>query len=289
MRRQGIAVDVLFIDGARQTIQYLLAFPRLWRALRRHDYDLVHAHHPLSGLVARAQLCCPVVLTQHGFIEVAISPWQSAVSAVLRRVVDGVVYVSDELRDVAGDERGWVIPCGVDEHRFHAIDGDDARRFLGIGSATEAVLFAADPTRPEKRFELAREVVNELAVRGRAVQLVVAATASHDLMPWYMAACDALLLTSSTEGSPVVVKEAIACGLPVVSTAVGDVPRLPEGLSGCATADDVGGLAQALDRILESRSRLPGDSLPPDLTVERSAERLAAVYADVVRRSRHAF
>jgi glycosyltransferase involved in cell wall biosynthesis len=70
-------------------------------------------------------------------------------------------------------------------------------------------------------------------------------------MPWYYSAADAMILCSDSEGSPTAVKEALACNLPVVSTDVGDVAEIVDGIAGIQiceqTADSLGeGLKKVL-------------------------------------------
>src|SRR5207302_2384469 len=98
------------------------------------------------------------------------------------------------------------------------------------------ILFAASPKNPVKRYPLAESAVARLDRRYRA-ELVVAAGIAPDKMPLYMNACDALLVTSTHEGSPNVVKEALACNLPVVSADVGDVADRISKIEGCALCD----------------------------------------------------
>ena len=73
---------------------------------------------------------------------------------------------------------------------------------------------------------------------------------SHDEVVKYMCAADALLLTSVSEGSPNVIKEAMACNCPLVSTDVGDVKWVTGGIAGTCVVPY--GDAEALCRGLES-------------------------------------
>jgi len=50
----------------------------------------------------------------------------------------------------------------------------------------------------------------------------------------YMNACDMMLMTSLIEGSPNVVKEAMACNRPIISVPVGDVAKMIDGVAGCS-------------------------------------------------------
>lgn len=237
LRRLGVDVDVLEIDGRRHRRAYLTGFLRLWEQLRRSRYDVIHAHNILSGVVARAQRSHPVVLTQHGFIEVALSRLQSALTRAFSRSMSEVIYVSSDLRAAARRPTGWVIPCGIDLDRFAPHPRAEARRLLELSPDEPLVLFVGDPARPEKRHGLARRAV-ELAQREvPAARLITVRGEPHERVALFMSACDVLLLTSSTEGSPMVIKEALACNLPIVSTRVGDVPQVIDGIAGCELAD----------------------------------------------------
>ena len=236
LREAGLDVDVLAVDGRRSRWAYAAAFPRLWRRLARRRYDLIHAHHAFAGVIARAQIGLPVVMTQHGLIGVGRSPLQRRLSALLRLVLDERVYVGERVRAALGDDRsGWVIPCGVDLSRFRPRDRKQARAMFGVPHDRRLVLFAADPSRPgalpgrRRAVDLARIDLSDL-------ELVVSYDRPHADMPALMAACDVLLVASACEGSPIVVKEALASRLPVVSTAV-VTPDLVGGLAGCALAD----------------------------------------------------
>jgi hypothetical protein len=72
------------------------------------------------------------------------------------------------------------------------------------------VLFTASHNNPRKRYDLAKEAVNALNDPSN-VELIRVTETPYQLVPLYMNACDVLLLTSLHEGSPNVVKEALAC------------------------------------------------------------------------------
>src|ERR1019366_3672069 len=98
-------------------------------------------------------------------------------------------------------------------------------------------LFMGDPEDPRKNVTLAKEAIGDLAGRGLNVKLHLAWGAKPHDVPELMAAADALVLPSLSEGSPNVVKEAMACALPVVATPVGDVRERLSGVDGCFIVD----------------------------------------------------
>ncbi len=221
LRRLGVDVDVFFMNGRGNRLNYLLAYPRLWNTLRKKRYDVIHAHYVFSGLVARAQWQAPVVLTHHG-PEVFMT-WEKNVCHLATPWFDRVIVVSPEMRERLGYKDAIVIPCGVDMQRFSPISQKEARLQTGLPQEKKLVLWAGEHFRPEKRYEIVEEAMRRLSAEDPNVELVLLSGRPHADVPVYMNAADVLLLTSDAEGSPMVVKEAMSCNLPVVATDVGDV------------------------------------------------------------------
>ena len=151
LRRIGVEVDVFFMNGRKNKLNYLAAYPRLWNQLRKNRYDVVHAHYIFSGLVARAQWQAPVVLTHHG-PEVFMT-WERHVCKAATRSFHKVIVVSEEMKERLGDEDAIVIPCGVDLDRFSPVDKLEARRQAGLPPDKQLVPWAGELFRPEKRSE----------------------------------------------------------------------------------------------------------------------------------------
>ena len=217
LRREGVAVDVFFLNGRKSTWNYLWAFPRFWWHLLRHRYDLIHAHYVLAGVVARAQWGHRLVLTHHGGETMGMPPWQAPICRALTPLCDEVIHVTEEIRRALGDDDGWVIPCGVDVAQFTPEPRDEARARLGLPPDRPLVLFAGEYRRPEKRFDLVQAAMARVRAALPGAELVLLTGRPHETVPAYMNACDALVLASDFGGSPMVVKEAMATNLPVVS------------------------------------------------------------------------
>jgi glycosyltransferase involved in cell wall biosynthesis len=244
----GIEADLLVIDGFRSRIEYLRAVSRLRRALREGRHDLIHAHYGYSAwvaLAARSRLRNPppVVASFLGD-DVLGTPREdgrfgarSLLAARLNRLAArrcaAVIVKSDQMAERLGDPRVHVVPNGVDLELFRPLERAECRTRRGLKPGGLHILFAGDPAIPRKRYELARRAVGLFNERVRfrggprtqAELHAVYGRPQTELVEW-MSACEALLLTSWSEGSPNVVKEAMACNLPVVATAVGDISRL---------------------------------------------------------------
>jgi teichuronic acid biosynthesis glycosyltransferase TuaC len=238
LRTAGASCDVLFLDGRSSSLAYLWGVQALRRRLADGSYDLVHAHHALSGLaVWMAGLGgsrLPWLLSHHG-IEV-FEGWQAPLARWLTGRADRTLVVSEAMARRLGLHPTDVMPMGVDLRLFSPGRRLASRRELGL-PCDRALVAWIGADRPEKRLTLARQAVDALADDGVPADLVVVSGRPHQEVPRWLAAADALLLTSAREGAPVVVKEALACNRPVVSTDVGDVGALLCGLEGCAVTD----------------------------------------------------
>jgi len=98
--------------------------------------------------------------------------------------------------------------------------------------------------------------------------------------------CDALLLTSKTEGSPQVIKEAMACGCPIVSVDVGDVAERVSGVEGCyvVRTREPKDIAEALQKALAHVGKTKGRERIQEmgLSNDQVAEQLIAIYQSLV-------
>jgi teichuronic acid biosynthesis glycosyltransferase TuaC len=179
--------------------------------------------------------------------------------------------------------RNRVIPDGIDLSDFAPIDREAARMRLNWNRDAPIVLFAgrADPI---KRLWLARETV-ELARRELPdLELAVVSGVAPDEMPLYYSAADCLLHTSSSEGSPNVVKEALACNLPIVATPVGDIEELVQhARPGAVVPADARVLSLEVIRCCRVPTRSNGRALTNGLDLESAATATLALYRSVKR------
>ena len=288
--RPGWTFDVHTITGARGRKDYLFAVPRL-RRLLRSGYDLVHAHYGLTGVTTALAGARPLVLTLHGGeIEV---PWQTPVTRFAIRRSAAVIPVSRWVADGFPDVRSDIISCGVDIGLFAPRDRAEARRRLGLPAEAKVILFPAAPREPIKNHALFRAAFERIrAELPEAVELTLGV--EPDQVVWHMAAADVAVLTSKEESGPLVVKEALAVGLPVVAVDVGDVRETLEGVPGCAVVrHDAAELADATLRVLrDGRTDAPDAAAlrrariaELELDEDSVAHRILAVYDRILGRT----
>ena len=299
LRAAGVLVDVFSFWGKKQLSKYGAAWWEVHRRLRRGSYDLVHAQFGQSVLVALPTRL-PLVVTFRGDdlegimsdTEERFTPLGKLLPLLSRlgaRLADATIVVSAHLqRCLPPSVQARVIPSGLDFKRFRPIPQDVARRRLGLPLEGRLVLFVGDPELPRKRYRLARQAVAQLNAALPA-ELVLGWAKPHTEIPYFMNACDALVFTSLQEGSPNVVKEALACNLPVVSVAVGDVPERLRGIEGCEIcADDRGEtIAAALERVLRRGGRVAGRAAVQALDERAITEQVIAVYRAALAGANH--
>lgn len=232
LERQQLEVDYYKIVG-KGIWGYLRNIPRLHRAIRNENYDIIHAHYSLSGFLAT--LATPrnknIVVSLMGTFR------KGTLKYVLVRFLSryrwkAVIVKSERMRAQIGLDKAFLVPNGVELQKFNGFPPRDIlRRELGFAEDRKTVIFVADPSRPEKNFRLCRDAVERLG--DHSVELLVVYNKPHEEVVRYMAAADVLMLTSFTEGSPNVIKEAMAANCPIVTTDVGDVECIIGNTRGC--------------------------------------------------------
>jgi len=294
--RLGDRVDVLPYRARGNPIRYLRAFIQLDRRVAR-GYDIVHAHNGQTGLLAVLSGHPNVVVTFHGSDVNGIrnrSGKTTLAGRLLQRIscfVAGraakAIIVDGGMKARLPKREYHTLPCGVDPELFRPHPKSQCRHLLGLDEEGALILFVGDPDRPVKRYWLA-EAVTGLVARRLPCRLIVARDVPHEQMPMYMSACDALLLTSSSEGSPTVVKEALACNLPVVSVNVGDVQARIGGIEGCVVcaSDDPSVIARDLETVLRRNNRIDGRRFAEEWSENNIACQLKGIYESLLEHSR---
>ena len=182
------------------------------------------------------------------------------------------------------ERKRTLLPCGIDLSESQLASRSEARQKMGLNPDKRYVLFAGAFDNAVKNAPLAKEVVATLC--DDQVELLELKGYSRDEVTSLMCAANALLMTSYNEGSPQVVKEAMASGCPVVSVDVGDVKERVEGVEGCYVAPTreakelAEGLAKAIafDGKTRGRERIIADGLDND----RIADQLLEIYNSVI-------
>jgi len=299
LRREGVHVVVEVIAGERGRADYLLSRGRIAETIRREKPDLVHCHYGYTQL-AVAFMGRPYVVTLCGDDINGESDGRGGttlksrigvlITQALALKAARVIVKSQAMRArlwARLRERSDLVPNGVDESFFCPGPQEEARRRLGLPRNALVIAFVNSGRQPTKRLDLALATRDELRRRGHEVCLSVAEAVPAGEMPWYYRAADCLLLTSDREGSPNCVKEALACGVPVVGVPVGSVPEMidtPE--RGRVAPRDPVLLANAVEGVSRARSPDASSLLPEPLRASSVARRLIAVYGRV-RVERH--
>ena len=242
--------------------------------------DIIHAHFGLCGLFANIQRRIPVVTTYHGsdinlYKVRAFSRLAISLSAFN-------IFVSQKILDIAHPHKHYaLIPCGVALEDYPVIDKLVARSSMQLTSDQKYILFAGAFDNGIKNAPLAQAAVELLG----GPELLELKSYSRSEVAMLMQAVDALLMTSYSEGSPQVIKEAMACGCPIVSVDVGDVKDLVSGLDGCfISSADKNEIAGALDKALQFTSRTEGRArlIKKELTNSQIAARIINEYKMVL-------
>ena len=260
---------------------YLHNFRKLRRLILKEKPDVVHAHYSSCGylvaLAAMGQKTKKVVSILGSF------PTESRKLKFVRFCVDHVWHVTivkSERTRAQLDRDLPVVPNGVDLDLFPLMVQQVAREKVGFSRDDKYVIFVSDPSRPEKQYGLAEAAVERL--KDDHVRLVPVFNKPHSEIVEFMCAADALIMTSSNEGSPNVIKEAMACNCPIVVTDVGDVRWVTEGVDGTYVSNtyEPAELAGLLEKALGFGARTRGRERIVDLglTSGMVAQKLMRIY-----------
>ncbi|HEX2015938.1 MAG TPA: glycosyltransferase [Solirubrobacteraceae bacterium] len=270
-------LDVELYEFPPGASAYGRAAMELARHHRRRPPDIVHAHFGLT-LWPAGVVPAPRAVTLHG--TDLTHPRTRRLTALALHWAQLVATVSEPLAlrlpPAARGARQAVLPCGVSLERFGPLERGECRRRLGLDPRGRYVLFPADPARPAKRVDLARE----LAGLADARLLTLGQVAPADVPLWVNAA-HAVIVPSDAEGFGLGVLEALACDVPVLARPVGIHPQALEGIDGTLCAPyDAGRWRAALEPHLDQADpRVRGRDRAEQFSAARMAARVATEWA----------
>jgi glycosyltransferase involved in cell wall biosynthesis len=150
-----------------------------------------------------------------------------------------------------------VIPDGIDLDKFRPMDKASARANLGVAADKPCILFTSVvQNNPVKRKELADAAFEVVKRKYPNVQILIPENVDHSRMPYFVNASDVVLSTSTHEGWPNCIKEALACNVPFVATDVSDLKEVASRNPICKIADaDPEKLGAAMIEVLDDATR----------------------------------
>ncbi len=231
VRNQGESLKEAGVDVAYYPVHgkglngYLKNVLPLKKNIQKNSFDIVHAHYSLSALVATLAGCSPMVVSLMGSDVRLGLLYQQAVKFSNYVRWKALIVKSKDMQDNVRIQSTRIIPNGINIDLFKPLSKDASLSRLGWDKNKTHILFAANPAREVKNFQLLERAWKQFD-DSYQVELHVLENIQHQDIPIHMNASDLVVLTSLWEGSPNVVKEAMACNCPVVATDVGDISWL---------------------------------------------------------------
>ncbi|MGL6315409.1 glycosyltransferase family 4 protein [Vibrio sp. WXL103] len=259
IKYHGLTVDVFNLDRTNRGFigKYCFSVLPLFKKISAFNPDIIHVHYGLSFLPILILLPflkmkrIKTVVTFHGSDVLGSSKFVKYISRLAFGLANRSIAVSSELsqalsvRKKSSSHKLSIIPCGVDTEFFNP-------KTRKINDSKRTIIFPSNPDRPEKNFDYFKDVFDTVAA-SNAVNYKVLDNLSRKEVKKLYDDSSIMLLTSDREGSPQVVKEAYASGLPVISRDVGDVADLSKFCNGVYVVNSKQEMVTKINEILNSR------------------------------------
>lgn len=281
LEKQGVHVFYYAVCG-KGARGYFKSLSGLKKAIREHDVDIVHAHYGLCGALAVMQRKVPVVITFHN--GETLSRKGKVLSSVASWFCAHRIFVAQHIHDklFRTPRRYDIQPCGIEMDQLSLIEKEVALSKMGLTQECPNILFGGSFSNLRKNYALAKQALDVLP---RKVNLIEMKGYNSQQVNLLYCACDLLLLPTKSEGSPQVVKEAMACNCPIVATRVADIPELLSGVNNCyVTGFDASEIADCIVKVLEKGERSNGRQKVISMGLDNTsvAKKLVAIYEHIL-------
>jgi len=281
LREYGIHVTYYTLKG-KGFWGYLRNVKPLRRYLKSNKFDIVHAHFSFTAFIASLAKSKPLVVSLMGW-NIEIWYLKALIKLLNLCFWDACIVKSNKMKDILNIKNISVIPNGVDLNMFFPVDRKIACHYTNWDSSKKHILFAANPKRPIKNYNLVREAVQLL--ERFDIELHSLEKIEPEMMVYYYNASDVIALSSFAEGSPNVIKEAMACNRPIVSTDVGDVRERFDNAQGCfLSKQNPVDFAEKLTYALEFNGMIKSRKVIDEVSKEQIAQKIISLYKRVIEK-----
>ena len=294
-RCRNLQIEVLVIKDGKGLLRYLRSIGDILHEVRR-EYDIIHCHFGHTGSIVKLLNPRKPIITSYCGSDLFGTmtknnkiPFKSRmlakINAMLANRDSWSIVKSESLKKKLKKNKNIsVIPNGVDLHIFKPIDRSIAVNRLGLDPDKRYILFPADPENPVKNYDLLERSIDLICEQSDIEVLNFEKKVPNCDVVWYMNSAHVVVLPSYHEGSPNVVKEAMACNRPIVATNVGDVFMLLAGVQNCSVVDfDPKMLCSKIQKYTDSFLSSNGRKHLIDLQLDQEsvAKRILGIYERV--------
>ena len=281
LEKQGIQVFYYAVCG-KGASGYFKSLSGLKKVIREYDVDIVHAHYGLCGALAVMQRKVPVVITFHN--GETLTRTGKVLSSIASWFCAHRIFVAQHIHDklFRTPRRYDILPCGIELDQLSLIEKEVALSNMGLPQDCPNILFGGSFSNLRKNYALAKQALDILPNKVNLIEMKGYNSKEVNLL---YCACDMLLLPTKSEGSPQVVKEAMACNCPVVATRVADIPELLSGVDNCyVTSFDASEIADCIAKVLESGNRSNGRQKVVSMGLDNTvvAKKLVTIYEHIL-------
>lgn len=297
LRKSGLNISTYYLRSRINPWIIIKSILELISRAKSEDAHIVHSHYgTVTGFVSvLASICAgkKAIVTFHGSdlnpTDKSDGIFRDFAQRVLSNLsvlgADSVICVSLALKNRLwwGKRKVRVIPCGIDLEVFRPLGKAQSIKELGWDKNERYVLFNNSNNAYVKRQDIAEQALLQVKRIVPNVTLVILNNIPGNRIPLFINAADCLLICSDSEGSPTILKEAMACNLPVVAVNVGDVA---ERLTGCSHSEIVEqspeDIASGILNVIKASSRSNGRQLIANLSQEAICNQVNALYSEIL-------
>ena len=295
VREQGEKLRKLGCDIAYYAVigkgmrGYLRNVKPLRKKIQEFQPDIVHAHYGLCGMVAilAAQKKVPVVITCHN--GETLTKYGNIISSLAIRRADYTICVAQHIYDkLYLKPKPYIIqPCGIDLKDLPLVDKAVAQKEMNLSPDKINILFGGSFSNARKNAPLAQAAIKRLEDEGiRGFNLIEMKGFNRQQVAMLLNGCDMLLLPTKSEGSPQVLKEAMACNCPIVATDVADIAYLLQGVANSyVTSFDPADVAEKIKLVIENNTRTNGRKRIDELKLDNPfvAATILEIYKSILK------